>query len=941
MEEFRCDVFSLEQLRGLVVAPLPLGIRSGATVRSLFRDLYLDTEDDALRRRGVICRLRLGTDDRRILSLRIAPDSRATSAAPEHFDAHVRAADPREAVSEDTSPGRRVRALVDPARLQVRVDLEVERHARAALTDWFGRPRLALHYDHVTVRRGPSTRTFQQLRVRRLRGKNNIEKLAAAFQRVHGLRLISAGPRERAELLLKWMTSDATPERKREVRRSTDISQLAPATSNEFLDSELSLLAFQQRVLALAEDPSTPLRERLRFLAIVSANIDEFFTVRVAGLKLAGREQVEEHGATHAPHAQLPVVAEAVASLVARQYRALRECLAELSERGTRIRMWAELDQSDRNELRQRLRDEVYPALTPLAMTLSPGHPFPRLTHLALSVAVVLPDAQGGTPHFADVELPADAPRFMPIGHTGDVVPLEEVLRANLDLLYPEARADQAYCFRVTRTGELDLAEDAADDLLEAVADATKRRPNNAVVRLEVERDMPEILRELLIQELRSEREIGGGEGGSLKLLSPRDIYEIDGLLDLRGLEQFPPSKDPAVRYPPFVGRAPVPQARPMFDVVRERDLLLHHPFDDFDASVGRFFREAAADPNVSAIKATLYRVGDDSPLVDALLHAAKRGKEVVAFVELKARFDEERNVAWARALEEAGGRVVYGLVGLKNHAKVSLVVRRETADADGHAKLHRYVHVGTGNYNARTARQYTDLSLLSANESLTSDVSDLFNDFTGSSRPPRPLRTGALVAPAQLLPSILQHIEREASHARAGRPARIRLKLNGLSDPEVVRALYRASQDGVEIDLVVRGICTLRPGVAERSDRIRVVSVTGRFLEHSRIYSFANGGEPHYYIGSADLRPRNLRRRVELLVPIRGARDRELLDRILDVYLCDPTAWELLETGDYVRRCGEDPANDRGAQSELLRGALSAARDTGPEYSPSRAADR
>ena len=348
-----------------------------------------------------------------------------------------------------------------------------------------------------------------------------------------------------------------------------------------------------------------------------------------------------------------------------------------------------------------------------------------------------------------------------------------------------------------------------------------------------------------------------------------------------------------------------------MLDVVREGELLVHHPFDAFDATVIRFLRDAAADPDVTTIKITLYRVGHPSPVVDALLAAAHAGKRVVALVELKARFDEEHNVGWARALEEAGGHVIYGLVGLKVHAKVALVVRREGD------RLQRYVHVGTGNYSARSGRQYTDLSLFCTRDTLTADVADLFNELTGSSRPPQGLEHGALVAPHQLLPAVLGLIDREAQHARAGRAAAITIKVNGLSDPEIVRALYRAARAGVRVELVVRGICTLRPGVPGLSPGVRVVSVVGRFLEHSRIYRFANGGDAAYYIGSSDLRPRNLRRRVELLVPVQEAAHRAELDRVLALYLDDPTGWDLAASGEYVRRCGGAP----GAQ-ETLAGA-------------------
>ena len=412
---------------------------------------------------------------------------------------------------------------------------------------------------------------------------------------------------------------------------------------------------------------------------------------------------------------------------------------------------------------------------------------------------------------------------------------------------------------------------------------------------------MPGVVCELVLENLRR-------EAAALGTADPVDhVQVVDGLLDLRCLAELPLPDDPALDYPPL--RARTPEAdRPILDVVRERELLVHHPFDAFDGTVVRFLRAAAADPDVTTIKITLYRVGTPSPVVDALVAAAHAGKRVVALVELKARFDEEHNVGWARALERAGGHVVYGLVGYKVHAKVALVVRREGE------RLRRYVHVGTGNYSARSGRQYTDLSLFSSRDALTADVADLFNELTGSARPPQGLAHGALVAPHQLLPAVLQRIERETQHARDGRPAAITIKVNGLSDPEVVRALYRAARAGVRVDLVVRGICTLRPGVPDLSPGVRVVSVVGRFLEHSRIYRFANAGAPEYFIGSSDLRPRNLRRRVELLVPVHDTAQRERLDRVLSLYLDDPTAWELAPDGSYEHRAREG----MGAQEAL-----------------------
>jgi polyphosphate kinase len=397
--------------------------------------------------------------------------------------------------------------------------------------------------------------------------------------------------------------------------------------------------------------------------------------------------------------------------------------------------------------------------------------------------------------------------------------------------------------------------------------------------------------------------------------IAVEEVQVVDGLLDLRCLAHLPLPATDGVDYGEMPGaRAAVAPGSSIFDSIRERDILVHHPFDSFEASVERFLHEAVADPDVTSIKITLYRVGQPSRIVEALLAAAQAGKRVTAMVELKARFEETHNVGWARALERAGGHVVYGLVGLKVHAKVALVVRREQG------KLRQYVHVGTGNYSARSGRDYTDLSLFSARAPLTADVADLFNELTGSARAPRGLGHGALVAPHQLLPALLTSIEREISHARAGRPAGIRVKVNGLSDAEIVRALYRASEAGVRVELVVRGICTLRPGIAGRSDNIRVVSVVGRFLEHSRIFRFENGGSPEHFIGSSDLRPRNLRRRVELLVPVVERDQQERLDTILDRYLTDTGAWELRPDGSYTRPAG-DPSS---STQRMLAGELS-----------------
>ena len=905
-EVARFELQSPQHLTELATAPLPAP-RVTALRRSLHRDLFLDTDDDSLRRRGVACRLRIGADDRRTLSFRVAATA---SVAGVEAASRVGAVDPAAAVQENTAAGRRLRALVDPARLVVRLELEVERLTRQVAPDWLGRPRVEVHYDQITVRRGALARTYQQMSVHRRRGPMDLfDAIAGHYRATCALRVAADDPRERAELFLKWLRAEPFDhglgsDRIHRVQTTSGTAALAA-----FLNPEVSLLAFQTRVLALAEHPATPLGERLRFLGIVSANLDEFFMVRMAGLRMAAVEQREEQsddGLT--PAEQLDVIQERVTELVNRHARCAAACLAELDAHGLRVRPWHALDDAQRAELREYFRENVYPSLTPLAMTAAPGHPLPRLAHASLSMALALRNGDGTGQHFAELELPSTLPRFVraPSSDGGStVVPLEELVRGNLDLLYPNVHVEHAVAFRVTRGADLEMDEQSADSLLEAVALAAGRRGLNAAVRLEVERGMPAVMRDLVLEDLRRERN-GDGDAPPLRT---RDVQEVDGLIDLRCLSELPFPADSSLTYAPFTAAEPVSPDESLFDAIRQRDLLVHHPFESFTATVVRFLSEAAADPDVTTIKITLYRVGDPSPVVDALLEAARCGKDVAAFVELKARFDEEWNVRWARALEQAGGRVVHGLVGLKNHAKVALVVRREEG------RLRRYAHIGTGNYNVRSGRQYTDLSLFTADEPVVADVSDLFNALTGSSTPPRRLTRGALVAPHQLMPAVIERIEREAAHARAGRAARIDAKFNGLSDPDVVRALYQASQDGVDVHLVVRGICTLRPAVPGRSDRIRVVSVVGRFLEHSRIYRFANGGDPEYYIGSSDWRPRNLRRRVELLVPVRDRANRATLDHILALYNEDPTAWELTAAGEYVQRAG----GKTGAQDQLL----------------------
>ncbi|MEO7455695.1 MAG: polyphosphate kinase 1 [Gemmatimonadaceae bacterium] len=895
---FRYELRSTEQRLALASAPLPLGIVATEPRRSAHRDLYFDTDDESLRRRGITCRLRVGASEFNLLSLRIDD---ASGAPTTRVDVPVRASDLAGALAESPLAARQLQAYVDASLLEPQLDLQVERITRAAHHDLLRRPRFELHFDSYTVRHSGVSRTFHQLcgHIRRGDGAK-FAALADALSKQHDLRIPAGDPRAHAELLVRWRRSDA---RRDELDGSDAAIRIAPRNDavHELLNPELSLVAFQGRVLALAADPRTPLRERLRFLGIVSSNIDELYMVRMSSLRAAAKDPHErsrrgDDGLTALD--RLAMVEDEVASLLAAQSACARDCLRDAAAVGARMVPWASLTDHERDVLRARCVDEIHPALTPLAMTLSPGHPLPHLPHLALSLAVVFRRGPGDTPHLAEFELPSDVPRLMPVpGRAADVIAIEDLLRANLDLLHPNVQVEGAHLFRVTRRGDLTLDEEGADNLLTAVANATERRPYNAAVRVEVERTMPAFVAELVLESLRRDAETQGAED------AVEDVQVIDGLIDLRCLADLPLPPNAALEYAPLVTRAPLPGSRPMFDVLRERDLLVHHPFDAFDDYVIRFLREAADDPAVTTIRITLYRVGDPSPVVECLLAAARAGKRVVAFVELKARFDEEHNVAWARALEKAGGNVVYGLVGLKTHAKVALVIRREGE------KLQRYAHVSTGNYNARAGRQYTDLGLFTSRDDLTCDIADLFNELTGSARAPQGLTRGALVAPHQLLPAMLGLIARETANARAGRPASIGIKVNGLADAEVIRALYDASRAGVQVRLVVRGICTLRPGVPGMSENISVVSVVGRFLEHSRIYRFGNAGAPEYYIGSSDLRPRNLRRRVEILVPVPDPAHRAELDRILELYLADGSGWTMDADGHYAVRHGEAPS--------------------------------
>ena len=690
-----------------------------------------------------------------------------------------------------------------------------------------------------------------------------------------------------------------------DVLESGPAEPVAADADLRLLNRELSWLDFNARVLALTQDHEVPLLERAKFLAIFGQNLDEFFMVRVAGLKdqvVAGVTGTSPDGMS--PGDQLSAIRERVAEGVAAQARIfLEEVVPGLNDVGIRLSDWEALDDDDRAHLVSVFEERIFPVLTPLAV--DPGHPFPYISNLSLNLALIVSDPTSGQRRFARVKVPPLLPRFIVMPDGERFVPLEQVIAAHLDVLFPGMEVECQFPFRVIRNADLTLEEEEADDLLAAVEMELRRRRFGKAVRLEIDHATSEEVEELLMRELE---------------LGPDDVYRVTGPLDLGGLWSVyeldrPELKDDAwtaITQPALTRTDDT--ATDIFSVLRERDVLVHHPYDSFTTSVEAFIKLAAADPNVLAIKLTLYRTSGDSPIIKALIRAAERGKQVVALVELKARFDEQANIAWARALEEAGVHVVYGLVGLKTHSKTCLVVRQED---DG---IRRYWHVGTGNYNPKTARMYEDVGLLSSAPEVGADLTDLFNYLTGYSRRTRYRKL--LVAPASLRERIVGLIDEQA---RAG--GRIVLKMNNLVDETVIDALYRASQAGAEIDLVVRGICCLRPGVPGLSERIRVRSLVGRYLEHSRIFAFGDpeAGAVRYFIGSADLMPRNLDGRVEVLVPIEDPELQGRLKEILDVNLADRSqAWTLDSEG----RWHKLPAGDglgvhrRLQQLALARGS-------------------
>ena len=693
----------------------------------------------------------------------------------------------------------------------------------------------------------------------------------------------------------------------------TDLDQAAAETADaeqpdhpsgppRYINRELSWLDFNARVLALAENTDTPVLERAKFLAIFSSNLDEFFQVRVAALHdkvAAGLGTPSPDGLT--PADQLRAIRARVNELIERQAHIfLKEVAPALGDAGIVLSDWASLDDDDRDYLVDVFQRRIFPVLTPLAV--DPGHPFPYISNLSFNLAVRVHDPTNGARRFARLKVPPLLPRFVVMPDGERFVAVEQLIAAHLGTLFPGMEIEEHDTFRVTRNADVTLEDDEEiDDLLAAVELELRRRRFGRAVRLEVSTTMSEETRELLLRELE---------------LTPDDAYIVDGPLELSGLMAVYDLDRRDLKDPSWVG---VTQPRlvdedgdanDIFSVLREREVLVHHPYDSFSTSVVAFIEQAASDPHVLAIKQTLYRTSGDSPIVKALIRAAESGKQVAALVELKARFDEQANIAWARALEEAGVHVVYGLVGLKTHTKTALVVREEGD------RIHHYCHVGTGNYNPKTARIYEDIGLLSANPELGADLAELFNYLTGYSRQTAYRRL--LVAPAGLRQAVLDLIAEERDDAD-GR-GRIVLKMNNLVDTAIIDALYDASAAGANIDLIVRGICCLRPGVPGLSDNIRVRSVVGRYLEHSRIFAFGERGEERrYIIGSADLMPRNLDRRVEAMAPVDDPELQSRLQEILDVNLADDTlAWQLAGDGSWSRVPAGDGVNTHLRLQEL-----------------------
>jgi len=655
------------------------------------------------------------------------------------------------------------------------------------------------------------------------------------------------------------------------------------------IDRELSWLDFNTRVLELAEDSSIPLLERVRFLAIFSSNLDDFFMIRVASTKIKIESGVSaENVAGYTPSELLRGINEKVSELILRQVNCFHNSIKpELKRADIHLVHWSELTEVERGYIKEIFDTQIFPVLTPLAV--DPSHPFPYISGLSLSLAVIVKHPESGEEFFARVKVPNVLARFISTQKSikSRFIALEEIIAAHLGELFPGMIIVDHYAFRLTRNEDLDLEEEDSENILETMEQELLRRKFGPPVRLEVDSEIQEILLDRLVSELE---------------ISKREVIKYQGPLDLTGLNTLADLDRTDLHFPPFKSQMPRGLAGTedvstdaLFNHISQGEILLHHPYDSFSSSVVRFIEAAAIDPKVLAIKQTLYRTSGDSPIVEALIEAAQAGKQVLAVVEIRARFDELANVRWARKLEEAGVHVVYGLMGLKTHAKLSLVIRQEESG------IRRYCHVGTGNYNPKTARLYEDLGLLSADQVLCDDLSRLFNQLSGFVSDIEFKRL--IVAPKSLRKSLISKIEREIDNANAGKPAYIRLKLNSLLDEQFVSALYRASQAGVKVEIVVRGICALKPGIAGLSENITVRAILGRFLEHSRVYHFHNAGQDEYWIGSADLMSRNLDRRIETLISIQAQSHKEQINQLLSLYLSpEVKRWQMDSEGLWKR---------------------------------------
>ena len=653
-------------------------------------------------------------------------------------------------------------------------------------------------------------------------------------------------------------------------------------------DREMSWLSFNQRVLELAEDPTVPLLERVRFLAIFSSNLDEFYMVRVATLMSKLENGVSAANvAGFTPIELMKQVSLRTNDLMERHSRVYQDEIEPLlKNEGIEFLHWDQLDDTERGYVTKLFHDRIFPVLTPLAV--DPSHPFPYISGLSLNLAVIVKNPTSHEEFFARVKVPEILPRFIATAKTGSTrfIPLEDLIAIHLQELFPGMIIQDHYTFRITRNQDIDLDEDESEDILTSIEQELARRRFGPPVRLEIENGVDEKLVEKLAEEIK---------------INPENIIHIDAPLDLTSLHKIADLDFPGLKFERFRSRtakalSEVDQEDPdlFFAAIRQGEILLHHPYESFTSSVVQFLQNAAQDPQTLAIKQTLYRTSGDSPIIEALIEAAEAGKQVLAVIEIRARFDEQANVRWARKLEAAGVHVVYGLMGLKTHAKLSLVIRDE---ANG---LRRYCHLGTGNYNPKTARMYEDLGILSADPELTDDLTRLFNRLSGFA--PQSTYSRLLVAPLTLRSGIIERIDREIENQKAGKPAGIQLKLNSILDEGFVEKIYQASQAGVKIDLLVRGICAVQPGIKGVSENITVKSVLGRFLEHSRIFHFVNGGNNEYWIGSADLMGRNLDRRVESLVRIDKKEHQHRLQEILDLGLSpDSSSWQLSGT-DWVR---------------------------------------